>query len=620
MLLGDTMKVVGVHSGAISTIEGQVLALVGTGGIIGLITGGAVGTALSIANSAKSKANEAHTKIDDLIISTTTDKADTSNFIIDTSNILITDYDNKILNTSNYTRNTSNILITDYNNKILNTSNYTRNISNILSTRINNLNSATIGNIFPLLYNNHFEQISDGLNPNQISIKNINSVGRFDYAFLKIPPAPGFLNYSVNGWLLSPSSLTNIISGGLTAGSRLNKLFISSVSNSTPIIINDTMFHHLQVEGSTRINGMLITKGAINIEEDFGTTAGANSGSLILDHGNNGGVSSITFRSRVNRGSDFGYIQYQDATEPNGGGESARLIIGTSNDADDHIILNPGLGNVGIGTNNPNQKLTVSGNIEASGEVIAGPSYNGGFYSGDINWGFRIHNFGNENWTEAKGYWHQSGRGFRCFNAANNTVPFSVDGTGATSINGSLYLKIDTWHHAGNRQVAYYESTGRNYYKGGSTDTSMPPHIWRNRDDSNIVSFTHWGEVRASGGFTNISDTRIKKDIVDIDDTEALEKILLVQPKKYKYIDETKGTHEVIGFIAQQIKEIIPHAVNLGEGTLPNGEEVQDFHYLDKMIIYTLNVAATQELHRIITRQQTVIDSLILRLEALENS
>jgi len=36
------------------------------------------------------------------------------------------------------------------------------------------------------------------------------------------------------------------------------------------------------------------------------------------------------------------------------------------------------------------------------------------------------------------------------------------------------------------------------------------------------------------------------------------------------------------------------------------------------MAIYTLNVSATQELHRIIMRQQTVIDSLIARIEALE--
>jgi len=51
------------------------------------------------------------------------------------------------------------------------------------------------------------------------------------------------------------------------------------------------------------------------------------------------------------------------------------------------------------------------------------------------------------------------------------------------------------------------------------------------------MSLTNDGKIRANGSFTNISDTRIKKDIVDIDDNVGLEKILLVRPKTYKYID-----------------------------------------------------------------------------------
>ena len=99
-----------------------------------------------------------------------------------------------------------------------------------------------------------------------------------------------------------------------------------------------------------------------------------------------------------------------------------------------------------------------------------------------------------------------------------------------------------------------------------------------------------------------------------------IEKILLIQPKKYKYIDTSRGEREVIGFIAQQILEIIPEAVDFGERQLPNdGETVQDFHYLDKAMIFTLNVCATQELHRMIVRQQTVIDDLISRIEVLES-
>ena len=59
------------------------------------------------------------------------------------------------------------------------------------------------------------------------------------------------------------------------------------------------------------------------------------------------------------------------------------------------------------------------------------------------------------------------------------------------------------------------------------------------------------------GLIMNSSDIRIKKEINDINDDGALQQILLIQPKTYKYIDEiTRGTSIVYGFIAQQIKKL----------------------------------------------------------------
>jgi hypothetical protein len=67
------------------------------------------------------------------------------------------------------------------------------------------------------------------------------------------------------------------------------------------------------------------------------------------------------------------------------------------------------------------------------------------------------------------------------------------------------------------------------------------------------------------------SDIRIKQDIEDIDDISALGKILQIQPKTYKYIDTIlKKSNNLIGFIAQQIKAVIPEAVELAEEYIPN--------------------------------------------------
>ena len=136
------------------------------------------------------------------------------------------------------------------------------------------------------------------------------------------------------------------------------------------------------------------------------------------------------------------------------------------------------------------------------------------------------------------------------------------------------------------------------------------------------------------------------------------------------------------GFIAQQIKEVIPEAVQLTEEVIPNiyksanltsntitlnydisntvkvadeiciltekekknykvlsvdentitiddnlegdkcfvyGTKVNDFHTLDKTYIYTLNVCATQELYKLIQQQNQIIQDLQTRLSILEN-
>jgi hypothetical protein len=123
-------------------------------------------------------------------------------------------------------------------------------------------------------------------------------------------------------------------------------------------------------DGTTFINGRLGVGAAtstpvsqFHLSESTGTPAGANAGSIVVDHQNNGGASSIVFRSRTNRGSDYGFIQYQDATPIGGVGESARLIIGIQNDSDDHLLLSPS-GNVGINNSFPIEKLDVTGNMK----------------------------------------------------------------------------------------------------------------------------------------------------------------------------------------------------------------------------------------------------------------
>ncbi len=178
---------------------------------------------------------------------------------------------------------------------------------------------------------------------------------------------------------------------GLTPGSsNLNALATVEYVNSTVSgggywNINGTNIYNNN-SGNVGI-GVSAPLSKLHISEATGTVSSGSQGSLIIDHENNGGASSIVFRSKVNRGSDYGFIQYQDAATVGAAGESARLILGISNDTDDHIILQTP-GNVGIGTMTPTQKLDVSGGvIKQSGYFVGDNSTDNMVFNGDFEMG-----------------------------------------------------------------------------------------------------------------------------------------------------------------------------------------------------------------------------------------
>jgi len=82
-----------------------------------------------------------------------------------------------------------------------------------------------------------------------------------------------------------------------------------------------------------------------------------------------------------------------------------------------------------------------------------------------------------------------------------------------------MTIQSGVWHLSSRGdQVLLFNNDGVNYYKGHEP----VPHIWRRGTDVNTMSLTENGNLRASGAFTTVSDTRIKKDIEDVDDEDSL--------------------------------------------------------------------------------------------------
>ena len=210
----------------------------------------------------------------------------------------------------------------------------------------------------------------------------------------------------------------------------------------------------------------------------------------------------------------------------------------------------------------------------------------------------------------------------------------------------------------------------------------------------------------AGGNIIVSSDERIKENVVDVSDNLALKMVRNIPCRYYEYKDKlSRGTEKTIGFIAQDVNEILPMAVSITNSIIPNemrllsniswgeidpsnnyklttdlsdcsgikyrfyvsndpsgndecmkdivgnddstftfdqswnnvfcyGKEVDDFHTLDKQKIFALNFSATHELDRQqqidkakiaeletkIASQDTIIQSLISRIETLENN
>ena len=129
---------------------------------------------------------------------------------------------------------------------------------------------------------------------------------------------------------------------------------------------------------------------------------------------------------------------------------------------------------------------------------------------------------------------------------------------------GSERLRVDTGGGLrvyGVELAGYnYASGNRGYMKGGIT--SDPP----TKDYGLYVA----AYIRSSG-HVSFSDRRIKSNIVDINDTYALDQLRGLQPKYYNYVDtKGRGGESVIGFIAQEVKEVVPRAVSILDGEIPN--------------------------------------------------
>ena len=192
----------------------------------------------------------------------------------------------------------------------------------------------------------------------------------------------------------------------------------------------------------------------------------------------------------------------------------------TNIDNGQNLAINPLGGNVGMGTTTITHQLNVYGNV--AGEA-----------------GMRIQNGNNAN-------------------TASSVILLQNEDTTKSC---RLFINSSTRSTDGGANTA----TLRNDKGALRIQTSNIKGITIDDPNGNV---TIQGNLTVQGTFSNSSDKRIKKNISSV--TDSLTHLHSLRPVSFDYIDSTVGKPNTLGFIADEVKHVLPQSINYTKGFVPN--------------------------------------------------
>jgi hypothetical protein len=221
-------------------------------------------------------------------------------------------------------------------------------------------------------------------------------------------------------------------------------------------------------------------------------------------------------------------------------------------------------GSVGIGTNNPNQLLTLSSAAYPILGFNIGSTAHG--YVGSLNATGIILN--SQQALPIFFYTSDTER-MRITSGGNVLIGTTSDNGNKLNVSGSIYSSSSIASSGG-----FYSDNGivinYGYAYGLNSNNQVSGNGWYMQVStswSNNFRFFYGGtgvgqgsakfQIDTGGGYTGISDINKKKDIAL--STLGLAEVMQLKPSTFKFKDD-ENQEEQIGFIAQEVKDIIPQA------------------------------------------------------------
>jgi len=342
-----------------------------------------------------------------------------------------------------------------------------------------------------------------------------------------------------NSYPQANSQTNQIVIGYQTTGLGSNTTIIGNSSTTTAAIYGNLLLgtttdsgYKLDVSGTGRFTGALTSSSSVQAD-------GSSVGFLINQNGGAAGLATysantdraqIAFKYAQNFPSSNNYTRVLDlvATGDATGGGAIRFLTSVNNATPATTMYLSPSGNVGIGTSNPSTTLDVNGSTTITG-------------AGNTLTLAKSNNYPALAWQGS---------------TYTNLIE-SGDGYMAFTQSGAERMRITSGGNVGIGNIG--ASDQRLSLSGVDNTSSNYALVVKNSSLSTILYVRNDGQCYISGlTWVYGSDRRLKENINYIE--TGLDKILALKPAKFDYIDGAKNN---IGWIAQDVEEIIPEAISI---------------------------------------------------------